>query len=282
MIPYHRIASLLYNAPLLLTPEKAQIISAYLWRRIESQERVSRFVGSVPVDEETGKQAPYKVSGQTAIVPIIGELVNRGAWLGASSGLVSYEGLQYQISRALQDDSVKSILLDINSPGGEASGAFETADFIRAVNNEKLVVAFVNSMAASGGYALASGAGKIVAIPSSVLGSIGVYYMHLDISQALAKEGIKPTVIFEGAHKIDGNPWEPLPKDVRADIQAKVAKTYLMFVDTVARGRGHAGLTAGDIRDTEARVYTGAEAVRLGLADQVGTFAEVLSELEAA
>ncbi len=311
MIEPHRIAGQFFNRPLLLTPQAAKTISSFLLSRFDARRgtsgesdagissqafaptiaqdgktaefhspRTSRFYGEYRVDPD-GRPTPYRVTSDgTAIIPIIGELVNRGAWIGASSGLVSYEGIKFSMLKAGQDPQVSAILLDIESPGGEAVGAFETSAVIRKVAAEKPVLAFVNGMAASAGYAIASGANRIITIPSGITGSIGVVMMHLDVSEYLALEGVKPTLIFAGSHKVDGNPYEPLPEDVRARFQAEIDTFYGLFVQSVAQGRGRA-LTAQQARQTEARVFMGDDAVRLGLADEVGSFDEVMAELAA-
>lgn len=285
------VADRVLNRPLLITPEKATIILQVLSGRIGlSGPEANRFEGDQPIqtDEDgnvvrspiTGlpKLKPYRLAGNVGIVSIVGSLVNRGAWVGASSGLVSYEGIQTQLKAVAADPKAESIILDIQSPGGEAVGAFETASMVRSIASEKRVVAVVNGMAASAAYAIASGASEIVTIETGVVGSIGVVLLHADYSQMLAEEGIKPTLIFAGAHKVDGNPYEPLPESVRADLQAEVDAFYKAFLTAVAAGRGPR-LTADMAHATEARTLIGQAAVDAGLADAVGTFESVLEDL---
>jgi signal peptide peptidase SppA len=270
------------NRPLLITPDKAQIIlSVHAGRIGMDSPEASRFEGSEFDRDASGRlvQKPYKVSGGVAVVTITGSLVNRGAWIGASSGLTSYEGIQHQLKTAAADPAVHSILLDLHSPGGEAIGAFETAALVRQVARSKRVVALVNGMAASAAYAIPSGASEIVTTETGVSGSIGVVVLHADFSRKLDEEGITPTLIFAGAHKVDGNPFAPLPDTVRADIQAEVDAFYDLFLRTVAEGRGQR-MTADAARATEARVFIGAAAVAAGLADRVGTFESVIDELK--
>ena len=126
------------------------------------------------------------------------------------------------------------------------------ADLIRSVRQTKPVTAFVNDMAASAAYGIASAANEIVVSPTSIVGSIGVVMLHADRSGELAAQGVKPTLIFAGSHKVDGNPFEPLSDAVRADLQASVDAHYRQFLDTVAAGRGRK-LTADMARATEAR-----------------------------
>jgi signal peptide peptidase SppA len=204
--------------------------------------------------------------------------VNRGAWLDSRSGLTSYEGIAAQLREAGQDPEVRSVLLDISSPGGEAAGMAGLADLIRSVRQTKPVTAFVNDMAASAAYGIASAASEIVISPTSIVGSIGVVMLHADRSGELAAQGVKPTLIFAGSHKVDGNPFEPLSDAVRADLQASVDAHYRQFLDTVAEGRGRK-LTAGMARATEARTFIGTEAITLGLADRIASFDEVLASL---
>lgn len=274
------IANVVTRGGLSFTPSDAHSASGVLPEAATPQ--ANRFAGEEQVDRDAqGRPVRfrgYRMFGATAIVNVLGELVNRGAWLGASSGLVSYEGLAQQLKAAAADPRAKRILLDVNSPGGEAAGMTEIAALVRKIAAEKPVVAVANSMMCSAAYGLCAGATRIVTTDLGVVGSIGVVMMHADYSGALGKAGIDVTLIHEGAHKVDGNPFEALPDDVRADFQSECAKYYAAFVDCVAAGRP--GLTKAAIRSTEARTYLGREAVEIGLADAVGTFDEVLDDLE--
>jgi len=285
-----RIADAALNRPLMITPDKAAVIMSVLAGRIRIDAaglapEASRFVGDGVERDANGKPIawlPYRRTPDgVGVITVAGSLVNRGAWIGANSGLVSYEGIKHQLGVAAADPKVRSIILDMSSPGGEAIGALETADAVRAVAAIKPVVAVVNGMAASAGYAIASGATEIVTTPTGVAGSIGVIMVHADYSEALADEGIKPTIIFAGAHKADGNSMQPLPDSVRADLQAEIDAFYQQFLSTVALGRGER-LSAEMARKTEARVFIGAAAVEAGLADRVGSFESVLAELSRA
>lgn len=287
----YRIAERALNTPLLIMPEKAAVIAAVLGGRIgveggELQAELgpvpeaSRFVGedSEPAADGRRRWLPYRRTAEgVGILSIVGSLVNRGAWLGASSGLVSYEGIKHQLQAAAADAAVRSIILDLASPGGEAIGAFEAADAVRKAAAAKPVIAVVNGMAASAAYAIASAATRIVTTPTGLSGSIGVVMLHADFSRYLDKAGVTPTLIFAGAHKVDGNPYEPLPEAVQASLKAEVDRFYELFVETVATGRR--AMSPKAIRATEARTFLGAEAVAVGLADAVGTFEEVLADL---
>lgn len=282
------IADRVLNRPLLITPAKAAVILSVLADRMGVEAAplapdASRFVGSDESGEldARGRQKvlPYRLTEDgTGVITVIGSLVNRGAWIGANSGLTSYEGVKHQIAAAVADPKVKSIVLDLHTPGGEAIGAFETAAAVRAAAKIKPVIAVVNGMAASAGYAIASGATEIVTTETGISGSIGVVLLHADYSRKLDREGVTPTLIFAGAHKVDGNPFEVLPDSVRADLQAEVDGFYQAFLGAVAAGRGKR-LTQAAARKTDARTFPGQAAVEVGLADRVGSFEGVLAEL---
>lgn len=279
------IADRVLNRPLLITPDKAQVILSVLGNRIGVDgPSADRFEGEPFERDQSGEISsalPYRVKDGVAIISIVGSLVNRGAYIGASSGLVSYEGFKRQVKHARANDRVLSVILDMQSPGGEAIGAFEAAEQVRLLAAEKPTIAIVNGMAASAAYAIASAATEVVTTETGVSGSIGVVLLHADYSGFLADKGIQPTLIFAGGHKVDGNPFEPLPEEVRADLQAEVDAFYNQFLRTVAKGRGDR-LTADMARETEARTFIGEAAVDRGLADRVGTFETVLSDLSRA
>lgn len=279
------IADRVIGRPLLIHPTKAEIVLHVLQGRIPIDAQTlaplapdaSRFVGSALGAD--GKTRVYRMEKGVGMIPIIGSLVNRGAWIGASSGLTSYEGIAAQLRAAAADPDVKSILLDIDSPGGEATGMFTLARLVGEVAKSKRVVAMVNDMCASAAYGIASQSSEVVVSETSIVGSIGVVLTHLDRSGELAAKGIKPTLIYAGRHKVDGSPYSALTDAVKADLQAEVAKFYDAFVGLVAEGRGDR-LSEVDARGTEARTFIGQDAVDRGLADRMAPLEAVLSSLQ--
>lgn len=281
------------NTPLMLDPRKASVIYGVLQGRISPNvaleisdadaeidtegPEASRFKGSRFTGQ--GKYSIVRREGGVAIISITGSLVNRGAWIGAYSGLVSYEGIAAEIDTAMKDTEIHSILLDINSPGGEATGMFGVAQKVREAAAEKPVVAVVNDIAASAAYGIASGAHEIVISPTSFTGSIGVVMVHMDHSGELKKKGVKPTILQKGANKTHGNPFGPLSGDAVSSLNEMMTVLYDQFLETVAAGRG-SKLDAAAARATEAGIFVGAKAVDAGVADRVGTFDDVLAELQ--
>ena len=267
------IAGLIFNRPHVVHPQRAEVM---LWAL---RERLSLQMEEPPAQANAffgrpARSGMYRVENGAAIIPVIGTLVNRGAWVGAQSGLVSYEGLTAQVREALADEEVERIILDIDSPGGMVDGVQGLARLLRRAREEKPLTAVVNDMAASAAYWLAAQADEIVISPTSLLGSIGVIYIHTDMSRALDAAGLTVSIITAGERKADGNPYEPLPDDVRADIQAELESIWEQFIAAVHEGRPQ--LSPQRLRAMQARTYHGVAAIEEGLADRIGTLAEVL------
>lgn len=271
----------LIGCPLLVSAEKANTILAVIGAdrldltTLQPAPEANRLYGRP--DERLGG-AVRRHSDGTALVPLVGSFVNRGAYVGASSGLISYEGTSALLDTLDQDSTVDAIILDMDSGGGEAAGALELADQVRDIASRKPVVAFVNSMAASAAYAIASSASHIVTLPSGVVGSIGVVLVHEDRSEQAKANGVARTLIFAGDRKVDGNPFEPLSEAAAASLKGMVDSIYDRFTATVGKGRG-SKLTADAARATQAGIYSGADAVAAGLADEVGTLATAFQHI---
>lgn len=213
-----------------------------------------------------------------AVVPVIGPITKRDTMFSFLFGGTSVNRLIAQVKALRADESVSAVLLNVDSPGGSSSGLTELAAEIRSLRESKRVVAIVNDMAASGGYWIASQANEIVGTPSSLTGSVGAYTLHVDYSGALAKEGIKPTYIYAGKHKVDGNPYEPLSDEAKAHAQSIVDSIYATFVNDVATGRG---VSAATVRSDygEGRVLVAKDAKAAGMIDRIDTYSGVLSRM---
>jgi signal peptide peptidase SppA len=175
--------------------------------------------------------------------------------------------------RGMDDGQVKGIALVVDSPGGEVAGNFDLVDKMFARRDEKEVRAYAAESMYSAAYSIGSVASKIIVSRTGGVGSIGVVTGHVDMSGALEQRGFKVTFIYFGKHKVDGNPYEPLPKAVQARIQKRIDELGEVFVSTVARNRG---MDAQAIRDTEALTYTATDGVAIGLADEVGSLDDSL------
>lgn len=279
---YARVASHIFNTPLLVLPDVAETIGAYVRMRMEGvRPEANRFIGRRAVDP-SGSWKGYQKEGNVGIVSIMGELVNRGAWIGASSGLTSYEGIVQQVRAAAADTEVETIVLDINSPGGEALGMTDAARGIRLAAGGKKIVSVINSIGASAGYGLATAGNEIVVTESGIAGSIGVVMVHFDQSERAAKAGVKATVITntDGVDKARGHSFAPLTEEDVSFMRAKADKIMDGFVKLVIDHRP--ALTSEAIRGQGARTFIGEDAVAAGLADRVGSFDSVMSQLASA
>lgn len=280
---YPHLAARIFDTPLLIEPTKARIILDALSGRLglpgmgaqpgedpaqlAAAQRPARNAGLVLPGRyaRTFSDIGHSIEG-VAIVEVEGTLVNRNGTVGPYSGATGYDGIAAQLHMALADPSIRGIALDIESCGGEVAGCFDLADEIHAARQIKPVMATIDGMACSAAYAIASAAEYVTISETGLAGSIGVLVMHCDYSKALAEAGIAVTMIHAGSHKVDGNPFEPLPKAVREALQRDVDLCWDSFVARVARNRGLSGRA---VRDTQADTFTGAEAVKRGLADAV-------------
>lgn len=218
----------------------------------------------------------YDIRNRVAIIPIHGFLTKRTEAFAPIFGTTSYEEVYNAILQAQKDPEVDSILLDIDSPGGEVAGLFDLVDFIYKSRDVKPIYAIANDHAFSAAYAIASATSRIFINRTSGVGSIGVIATHVDVSEADKKDGIKYTTVFAGAKKNDLTPHEPISNDAMNDLQIEVNRLYEMFVETVARNRN---LSSAQIKATQAATYFGENAVEIGLADEMAVGNELFEKI---
>jgi len=193
---------------------------------------------------------------------------------GAATGS---DDVVQQIERAVEEPDVKGILLRVNSPGGSAAAAQEIYRAVQwAQDHRKVVVVSMADVAASGGYYISASAREIWADQSTITGSIGVISMHEDISGLFSKLGIKTEVMKAGKFKDMMSPFGPVSPDVRKVMQGLLLETHEQFIKDVAQGR-KGKLTEQQVRKlADGRIYTGQQAKRNKLIDQVGGLQEAL------
>lgn len=261
---YPHLAARLFDVPLLIHPAKLDAILHGLSHRLGvSYPEPQAYLPTT----ERKEGASYRIQDGVALIDVFGILAHRSAGMNPdSSPILSYEGIADQVQRALADSGVQQIVLQLDSPGGEVSGAFQLAEQIYQGRSVKPIHAMVNDLAASAAYLIGSAATTLTISPTGQVGSIGVVLRHIDVSQAMERDGVKVTFIHAGAHKVDGNPYQPLPDEVRARLQADVDHYYGLFVDAVAK---HRNLDPGAIRATEAGLFVAEAALQRGLVDQI-------------
>lgn len=213
-----------------------------------------------------------------AVLPLHGVIIPKAGMMSEMSGGTSIEAFRQQFRQAMAAPEVAAIVLDVDSPGGMVDQVPEMAAEIRAARGTKPIVAVANSEAASAAYWLAAQADRLVVTKSGRVGSIGVFTAHEDESAKAAADGVSTTLISAGKYKTEGNPFEPLTAEARAHMQSMVDSYYGMFVSDVAKGRG---VSIDTVRSGygEGRVVSAADAVRSGMADEMGTLEAAVGPL---
>lgn len=271
-----RLADRLFNQPLLSTESLAHSAASYLNSRMLND--VKEYA-AINFDKPVGEASNLlKVKDDIAIVPIMGGLTHRMSGMDAicTGGLSSYEGLRRAFDEALADDKIKTIVMHIDSGGGEASGCFELARHIMSSRSDKKIIAYVDEFACSAAYALTAAADEVVAAPDANVGSIGVIMVHQELTEAFKKNGITVSVIKAGEFKGTGSPFQALTEESKNLLQTRINETYNSFVNYVAEARG---ISVETVKSTEAKVFPAKEALSLGLIDSIKSNDEFLSYL---
>jgi protease-4 len=179
------------------------------------------------------------------------------------------EDVVAQLEKARKDDNAKAIIIRINSPGGSAAGSQEVYSEINRVRKDgKPVYASMGSVAASGGYYIASACDKIYADGGTVTGSIGVIFETADMSALFKKIGFSPQVLKSGKFKDIGSPNRALTPEERKLLMSMLMGIYEQFVKAVSDGRH---LPIAEVRKiADGRVVTGEQAVKAKLVDEIG------------
>lgn len=275
------LAQKLFNTPLAIHPQKAEVIVSSLTERLG----ITQIRSAMMEDDDeyfsrkARKDSGYDVLEGIAIIPVYGTLVQKLGTLRPYSGMTGYDGIRRIFLTAVNDPEVKGICLDIDSPGGEVAGCFDLVDLIYAERGKKPIHAILSENAFSAAYAIASAADKIYVPRTGGVGSVGVIVIHCDWSQHIKEEGLKVSIITYGNRKAESNPYVALSDEAKAAIQHDVDEMGRLFVSTVSRNRG---LSETVIRNTQAACYLAAEGVQMGLADVVASpdvaFQELMKE----
>jgi len=275
------IASMAFNEPLMLEPAYARVLFCALAGQLGitrltdtvsgatiGAEQIAEPLALFGDDEEMGPRPSrsYQITNGIAVLPVSGTLVSKTRSLQPYSGMTGYNGIIARLQQAMSDPGVDGILLDMDTPGGMVSGAFDCADIIARMRDIKPIWALANDMNCSAGQLIASAASRRLVTQTARTGSIGVMMARSNYGAALKTQGVEVTLIYSGDHKIDGNPYEKLPKDVRADFQTRIDATRQMFAEKVS---AYTSMSVQSVLDTEAAVFSGQESVDNGLADEL-------------
>lgn len=270
---YGRVLSLALEHPWAITPPMLTTIATVLARHLSGGALEAGDTSFVTRDP-----AMSTASGGVLVIPMHGVITPRMNLFSDISGGATFEEATQQLREAVAAPGVSTILFDWDSPGGSAAGATEFAREMLKARAVKPVISHANFQMCSGAYWTGACATEVIASPSAVLGSIGVYTLHEDLSKALEDLGVKLTFVSAGKYKVDGNPAEPLSETARARLTALVTATYDHFVADVAEGR-HASAAAVRSGYGEGSVLNADEALAAGLIDRIEPFDDTLARL---
>lgn len=271
---YEHVAKYVRERPWAILPGTLEAILEVLDLR-EGGEEFSREELEARIAGGPGAGSALRI-GSLAVLPLYGVISPRSTMFSDVSGMTSLETFRSDLSEAVSDDDVHGIVLDVNSPGGSTELLEETSAELRRARDVKPIIAVANTQMASAAYHLGSQASELYATPSGMVGSVGVYATHTDLSGAQEKAGVKTTLIRAGKHKVEGNPFEPLSDEARSHTQELVDAHYDVMIRDIAEGR----------RAPEATVRTGYGEGRLldarrarsaGMIDGVQTFDATVS-----
>lgn len=278
---YPLIGQHLFNVPLLLRPEKCEIVAAALLdhfgiaklNRIDGTSLGVIELRQKAMDETAGERPErryYEVIDGVAVIPVQGSLVQRVAGLDAYSGLCGYNQLRQKFERAASDEGVRAILMDVDSPGGQVAGCFDLARYIASIsarNGGKPIIGAANEQACSAGYALLSACDEIYMPDTAIVGSIGVWTLLVDMTRNLDRDGIEMTMVRAGDRKARGAWFEKADKETVSKLMAWVENTREQFASLVADNRN---LPVDSILEQEGDWFYGEEAGQRGLVDGYG------------
>lgn len=254
------------NQPLFVHPGMGEmVIQGYL------HADVSQLKG------DAGRRGENQIEASVGVLGISGALVARETPGPCGGGPLSYEEIRADFDMLMTDPAIKTIIGRFDTPGGMAAQNMDLSDYIYASRGQgKRLIAMVDDMAYSAGFALASAFDEIWVTRTSGVGSVGVVSYHVNQSEYNNKLGVKIEYIYAGQQKIDGHPHGPLSEEAKGRFQGEVTRLYNLFTATTAR---NLGLSVEAVKATEAGTFHGEKAIEAGFAHKLGTFSDLLQSL---
>ena len=226
--------------------------------------------------QKAGTTPPPRKGATVAVLPLYGVISPKANMMTEMSGGTSLDKFSSWFKSAVADPNVRSIVIDVDSPGGSVRGVQEMADEIFAARGSKPITAMISGMGASAAYWIASQADKVVITPSGEVGSIGVLVALVDESKAMEQQGIKVDVIKAGKFKAEGadGTWSD---EAKAALQGRVDEMYGFFTKAVARGRG---VSVAAVKEGfgQGRIVSANAGLAEGMVDKVQTMDVTLSK----
>ena len=270
-----RLTSILYNTPHLMLPASLERVFTYLDDRNNHAEL------AVQLEKKPKERVlQYVAETQVGVLSVSGPLtyIEYEAMCGEQNS--SYQQIVDDFDK-LCSMGAKTIVMDVDSPGGMAYGMTETGRYLRKKADERGVqlVAYVDGLSASAAFGLSVAAHEIIANPDAELGSVGVVVKLRNMNKAMNNAGVEDTYIYAGDSKIPFKEDGSFREDFLSDIQYKVDALYQQFTQYVADMRG---IDVGVVKSTQAKVLLAQDAIKLGFADKVMTredFSNYLADL---
>ena len=208
----------------------------------------------------------YDLSGSSPKVAVV----------SLSGTIMTSRGIVATLQAYAENNSVKAIVLRIDSPGGGVAASQEIFEEVKSIRDTvKPIVVSMGAIAASGGYYVSCGATRIVANPGTITGSIGVIAMFPNYAKLMEKLGLQMDVIKSGKYKDSGSPFRAMTEADKKYFQGVVENSFDQFLDTVAKQRK---LPIDRLRKfADGRVFTGEQALKLGLVDTLGSLEDAIS-----
>ena len=218
------------------------------------------------------------IKGDVAVIPVHGFISHKASIYSALGLESSSEQIAKWVEQAANDPSIGAIVLDVDSPGGSASGLSTTTEKIKSMRGKKPIIAVSNTLMGSAAYFLASASDEIVADPDAETGSIGTLAFHFDISKMLDDAGIKVTKFASSKFKGEGFPYEPLSEEAKEHFQEMVDSYSEVFHSAVAANRGK---SISDIKQNfgQGRTLRASKAKEVGMIDRIGSLESVINRL---
>jgi len=236
---------------------------------IASRQNESIEVVSAKLGRELDNSYVTEIREGAAVIPVVGPLFRYANIFTAISGASSYEVLAKDFASALENPDVHSIILDIDSPGGEVNGCAEFASMIFEARGKKPIIAYASGDAASGAYWIASACDQIIASETSMLGSIGVVAVY----RGGKDENVLEIVSSQSPYKR----LDPSSKDGKSRLQSRIDDLATVFIESIAKHRGVDPPTV--IKDFGGGdVFIGKNAINSGLADDIGSLERIINE----
>ena len=276
---YLRIVTAFAAEAWAMRPEKLHAVASFLASKAAGDDFTREEI-EARIEAKNNDRVAYTTTrtGDVLVLPVTGVITKRVNMMSDISGGTSTDALAAAIQQAAEDDSIASVVLDIESPGGGVYGLPELAQTIRDARDIKPIVAQVNAQACSAAYWIASQCSEIVCTPSGEVGSIGVYAVHEDISKMLEKAGVTTTLVKAGKYKAEFSDLVPLTEEAQASLQKMVNDNYDNFVADVALGRNVSTRTVLD-KFGQGKVFNAKEALDRGLIDSIDTVQATVNRL---